>query len=59
MCYHYKITKKIVKLEDRFKAEMSLEDKELFVESTHINGYNHPLLPVITNHEPHRIQRLS
>jgi putative SOS response-associated peptidase YedK len=59
MCYHYKITKKIVKLEDRFKAEMSLEDKELFVETKHINGYNHPLLPVITNQEPHQIQRLS
>lgn len=59
MCYHYKITKKISKLEERFKAEMTSEDKELYRESTHLNGYNHPLLPVITNQEPHRIQRLS
>lgn len=59
MCYHYKITKKIIQIEERFKAVMSVEDKENFQERLHINGYNHPNLPVIMNNEPHRLLYMS
>ncbi|MBX7181857.1 MAG: SOS response-associated peptidase [Bacteroidia bacterium] len=59
MCYHYKITKKVIKIEERFKAIMSVEDKELFEEKTHINGYNHPWLPAISNKEPHLLHLMS
>lgn len=57
MCYHFKQTKTIKEVEDKFNAEFS--SVEVIKPSAHLNGFNYPKTPVITNSDASRIQILQ
>ncbi|TVR80876.1 MAG: SOS response-associated peptidase [Chitinophagaceae bacterium] len=54
MCFHIRLSKEAVKIENRFNA--NFEDPDSFIQSEHINGFAHPRLPVITNEDQKSIQ---
>jgi putative SOS response-associated peptidase YedK len=54
MCFHSKQTKEAQEVQHRFKAK--IEKPDLFKISTSINGFEHPLNPVITSDMPDTIQ---
>ncbi|MGY6649493.1 SOS response-associated peptidase [Wenyingzhuangia sp. IMCC45574] len=57
MCFHSKQTKKAKEVENRFEAE--IEDLDNFLTSEHINAFNFPKTPVITNENVEIIQNIS
>lgn len=57
MCYHFKQTKTIKEVEDKFNAEFSLD--EILKSSAQINGFDYPKTPVITNSDASKIQMLQ
>jgi putative SOS response-associated peptidase YedK len=54
MCYHNSITKKAQEIAHRFKVE--IKDNLQYEPLYHINGFNHPLWPIISNDKPDRLQ---
>ncbi|MES2800159.1 MAG: SOS response-associated peptidase family protein [Bacteroidota bacterium] len=54
MCYHKELKATPKQLKERFTAKFPLE--ELFEPQEFINGFNHPLCPVITNEDSSTIQ---
>lgn len=57
MCYHFKQTKTIKEVEDKFNAQFSSD--EILKPSAHINGFDYPNTPVITNSDTSKIQMLQ
>lgn len=53
MCYHTKQNKTIKEVEQKFKAQ--LVEGAIAKPSNHINGFNYPKTPIITNADPSRI----
>jgi len=56
MCYHSKQTQNAVTVAHRFKADIVSPQMEVFVTSSHWNGYDYPKTPVITNQDLSQIQ---
>lgn len=56
MCFHSKQSKSAQELEHRFKAKF---DKGHSFLPAIYNGFQHPKTPVITNHQPERIQQIQ
>ena len=54
MCFHSKQTKSAIEVENRFNAK--IEDISLFQPSNHINAFEFPKTPIITNREPNIIE---
>lgn len=54
MCYHTKQNKSIKEVEEKFKAQ--LVEGAIAKPSNHINGFNYPKTPIITNANPNCIQ---
>lgn len=57
MCFHTKQTKNAIELENRFKAK--IKDVDQFTPSGHINGFDFPKTPIITNTDTTNIQLCS
>ncbi|MEN8187819.1 MAG: SOS response-associated peptidase [Bacteroidota bacterium] len=50
MCFHSKQTKSATEVENRFNAK--IENVDLFKPSDHINGFDFPKTPIITDEDP-------
>lgn len=57
MCFHSKQSKTAQQLENRFKAKF--EPNHNFTPTNHINGFNFPKTPVITNEDVNTIQMIN
>jgi putative SOS response-associated peptidase YedK len=57
MCYHFKQTKTIKELEKKFNAK--IDSSETLKPSAHINGFNYPKTPIITNLDASKIQMFN
>ncbi|UKJ09009.1 SOS response-associated peptidase [Solitalea lacus] len=55
MCYRYSQTKGKDELKNRYKAKFN-DEGEMFQPAHHVNGFAHPLMPVITQEVPDEIQ---
>lgn len=56
MCYHYKNTAEVPKIESTFKVTFNRQWKAL---PAYANGFSRPVMPVITNEAPHSISALQ
>ncbi len=54
MCFFVRQSQDATSLENRFKA--SILEKDFFKQSTYINAFTYPHLPIISNREPNIIQ---
>lgn len=54
MCFHSKQSKKAQELKTRFNAKFPKEEN--YSPKSNLNGFEHPLTPIITNEEPNEIQ---
>lgn len=54
MCFHSKQSKKAQELKTRFKAKFPQEEN--YSPKSNLNGFEHPLTPVITSEAPDEIQ---
>ena len=54
MCFHFSINRQKEIIEDRFGSEF--EASGSFKPEAHANAFTKPILPVITNKEPNKIQ---
>lgn len=57
MCYHTIQSKLATQIEKRFKAK--IRDINLFQPQSHINGFNFPKTPIITNENPEIIEHFN
>ncbi|KVV16332.1 SOS response-associated peptidase [Flavobacterium sp. TAB 87] len=57
MCFHTIQTKLALQIEKRFKAK--IKDKHSFAPSEHINGFDFPKTPIITNEHPDIIEHYN
>lgn len=57
MCFHTIQNKLALQIEKRFKAK--IKDKHSFVPSEHVNGFEFPKTPIITNENPEIIEHYN
>jgi putative SOS response-associated peptidase YedK len=55
MCYHYSLTKKQEEIMKMIQAEWEMPFEPIY----HINGFNFPLMPIITQQQPDKVQAYS
>jgi putative SOS response-associated peptidase YedK len=55
MCYHYSLTKKQEEIMKMIQAEWEMPFEPIY----HINGFDFPVMPVITMKEPRKVQAYS
>ncbi len=53
MCFHCKLTKKTIQIQNRFKA--TFDNEEIHIQEQ-FNAFEHPKAPVITNENPNKIE---
>lgn len=54
MCFHYSLGQSAKNLENRYNAHIG--PTGFFIPTHHVNGFNFPMMPVITDKSPQEIQ---